>query len=116
MRRQRLYDRPRSPAPPPNPEAVLPENTPLFEPNLQVVFPNIMKSILAAINIDTAQSSPTNDQIDLPDGFQQGSPSPLNSPTANTFQYSKTLTSPKRTKIEDNRSLLIHDTPPDESF
>lgn len=112
MRRQRLYDRPRSPAPPPNPSAVLPENTPLFEPNLQAMVPSLInelgiQTLISAMKADTAKSSPINDQIDLPDGFQQSSP--LYSPTSNTFKTP--FASPKRVNGNHGRSLLTHDSP-----
>jgi hypothetical protein len=113
MRRQRLFDRPRSPVPPPNPDAVLPENTPLFEPNIYAAAPNILHelglaALMSSMTPDTAKSSPINNQIDLPDGFQQSSP--LNSPTT-IITFSKNLASPKRVNGNDPRSLLTHDEP-----
>lgn len=115
MRRQRLYDRPRSPVPPPNPEAVLPENTPLFEPNPHASIPNFVyelgiHTLISSMTSDTAKSSPINNQIDLPDGFQRSSP--LSSPThMNTFKFSSSLAPPKRTNGNDPRNLLTHDVP-----
>ena len=114
MRRQRLYDRPRSPVPPPNPSAVLPENTPLFDPNLEAAVPDFIhelgiQTLINAMNADTAQSSPINDQIDLPEGFQKSSP--LNSPSINTFKSPKVLETSKMSNGNNPRNMLTHDSP-----
>jgi len=115
MRRQRLYDRPRSPVPPPNPDAVLPENAPLFEPNPQAIHHILVEelgisTLLPCMTPDTAKSSPINNQIDLPDGFQQSSP--INSPTnINSINFASKSLAPKTPNGNDPINLLTHDAP-----